>query len=135
MAKSSLFQKIAVGTAIAGAAGYVAGVLSAPKEGKRTRRHLKKVADRNIIDLEKQLKELHTEMSQLMGSAKKSRNEMSGQSYKKLTSALNNATGAKDKLRQVISSIHEGEPSDKDLAKALDDAKRSLEHLKNFIKK
>ena len=135
MAKSSILKKIAVGTAVAGAAGYVAGVLSAPKEGKKTRKHLKKVAEKNVAELEKELKGLHTELGEIMKDAKKNGDKLSKDGGKKFTTAVNNAVGAKTKLRHVISSIHEGEATDKDLAKALEDAKRSLDHLKNFLSK
>lgn len=132
MAKGML-KKIAVGTAIAGAAGYFVGVLTAPKEGKKTRKQLKKSADRNIADVEKQLKDVYTELGQLMGNAKGVK--MNGQTQKKFGKAVSNAGNAKDKLRQVISSIHEGEATDKDLSRALEDARRSLQHLKQFLTK
>lgn len=135
MAKSNLFKKIAVGAAIAGAAGYVVGVLSAPAEGKKTRKHLKKQAERSRSDIEKQLKELHTELGDLMGQAKNGTDDMSDRVQKKFGGAVDNASKAKNKLREVLSSVHEGEASDKDLKKALEDAKRSLDHLKHFLKK
>lgn len=135
MAKSNFIRKIAIGTAIAGAAGYMAGVLSAPSEGKKTRKKLKKVTDHNISELEKELKVLHTELGEIMKDAKKNGDELSKSGGKKFTTAVNNAVGAKVKLRHVISSIHEGEATDKDLAKALEDAKHSLDHLKNFLTK
>lgn len=135
MAKTNLLKKIAIGTAIAGAAGYAAGVLSAPGEGKKTRKKLKKVAEHNVLELEKELKDLHSELGKLMSDAKRNGDKLSEKGEKKFSSAVNNATGAKDKLRHVISSIHEGEATDKDLSKALEDAKRSLEHLKHFLKK
>ncbi|CAN5171564.1 hypothetical protein BH09PAT3_BH09PAT3_0750 [soil metagenome] len=137
MAKSSsdIIKKIAVGTAIAGAAGYVAGILSAPKEGKKTRKQFKKSADRSIAEVEKQLKELHTELGDMVKDAKGNGDKLSDTTQKKFGSALESAHTAKDKLRQVLSSIHEGEASDKDLRGALEDARRSLDHLKKFIKK
>lgn len=132
---SSALQKIAIGAAVAGAAGYIAGVLSAPGEGKKTRSELKKTAGKNVTDVEKQLKELHTELGSLMGQAKANGDDISDKTQKKFTTAIDSAHSAKDKLREVLSSIHEGEASDKDLKRALEDAKRSLDHLKHFIKK
>ena len=134
MAKGTL-KKIAIGTAVAGAAGYLVGILSAPKEGKKTRKELKKSADRSMAEVEKQLKELHTELGGLMGDAKERGDTLSGGAQKKFGKALDGATSAKDKLREVLSSVHEGEASDKDLRNALEDAKRSLHHLKQFLKK
>ena len=134
MAKSKILQKIAVGAALAGAAGYVAGVLSAPKEGKKTRRELKKTAEQSVSDVEKQLKQLHNELGDLM--SKVADHKDTGKDvHKKVDGAIKAANSTKDKLKVVLSSIHEGEASDKDLRKALEDASRSLAHLKKFIKK
>ncbi|MDB5169647.1 MAG: YtxH protein [Candidatus Saccharibacteria bacterium] len=135
MGKSNAFKKIAVGAALAGAAGYVVGVLTAPNEGKKTRQQLKKTAENSVGDVEKQLKQLHSELGDLVADAKDGGSELSGRMQKKFGGAVDNARDAKDKLRQVLSSVHEGEASDKDLKKALEDARRSLNHLKQFIKK
>jgi gas vesicle protein len=135
MSKSSALKKIAVGAAIAGAAGYVVGTLTAPREGKKTRKKLQKTADKSMADVEKQLKELHRELGNLMNDAKGNGSELSDRMQKKFGGAVDNARNAKDKLREVLSSVHEGEASDKDLNKALQDARHSLEHLKRFLKK
>ncbi len=135
MSKGSTFKKIAIGTAIAGAAGYVVGVLSAPSEGKKTRKQLKKSADHSVNELEKQLKELHTELGDMMHEAKDGGSKLSDSAQSKFSHAIDSARDAKDKLREVITAIHEGEASNKDLDKALEDAKRSIVHLKEFIKK
>lgn len=135
MSKGNTFTKIAIGTAIAGAAGYVVGVLSAPNEGKKTRDQLKQSADHGLNELEKQLKELHTELGDIMYDAKDSSGKLSESAQNKFSRAIESARDAKNKLREVISAIHEGEASDKDLDKALEDAKRAISHLKEFIKK
>lgn len=135
MGKSSAFKKIAVGAAVAGAAGYLVGVLTAPNEGKKTRKQLKKSAERSIGDAEKQLKQLHSELGDLVEDAKTDGKEMSGRMQKKFGSAIENARDAKDKLREVLSAVHEGEASDKDLSKALEDARRAVDHLKQYLRK
>lgn len=132
---AKILRKLAVGAAVAGAAGYVAGVLSAPKEGKKTRKQLKKSAQHNFKDIESQLKQLHSELGGIVDSAKGQTDHLSDKGQKKFSTALDSAHSAKDKLRTVLSSVHEGEASDKDLQGALEDAKRTLEHLKQFIKK
>ena len=135
MGKSSAFKKIAVGAAIAGAAGYVVGVLTAPNEGKKTRQQLKKTADRTMSDAERQLKQLHSELGDLVETAKSSSDDMSGRMQKKFGDAVDNARDAKNKLREVLSAVHEGEASSKDLNRALEDAARAIDHLKQFLKK
>lgn len=135
MSKSSnnTVKKLAIGTAVAGAAGYLVGVLSAPKAGKKTRKDIKKGAEKSVNDLEKQLKELHTELNKLVAETKDE--GLSVTTKKKFTSAVDTAKTTKDKLRDVLSAIHEGEADDKELDKALKEAKQALEHLKSFIKK
>lgn len=135
MGKAGTFKKIAIGAAIAGAAGYAVGVLSAPTEGKKTRKKLKKSAERGVSDIEKQLKRLHSDLGDMVSQAKDSSDDMSGRAQKKFMSAVEGARDAKDKLRDVLSAVHEGEASDKDLQKALEDARRTLSHLKQYLKK
>lgn len=134
MAKNIL-KKLAIGAAVAGAAGYVAGVLTAPAEGKKTRKQLKKTAELSVTEVEKQLKQLHSELGDLVDEAKNGGADLSGRMQTKFSGALSNAHAAKDKLREALSSVRDGEASDKDLKKALEDARHSLEHLKRFIKK
>ncbi len=135
MTRATTFKKIAVGAALAGAAGYVVGVLTAPNEGKKTRKKLKKSAERSMSDVEKQLKQLHRDLGDLVSDAKEHPAEMSARAKKKFGEAVDGARDAKDKLRDVLSAVHEGEASDKDLQKALEDARRTLNHLKQFLKK
>ena len=52
-------KKFAIGTVIAAAAGYVAGLLTAPKSGKETREDIKNTAVKTYKVAEKELKELH----------------------------------------------------------------------------
>jgi gas vesicle protein len=134
MAKN-LVKKLAIGAAIAGAAGYVAGVLTAPAAGKKTRKQLKKSAEQSMTEVEKQLKQLHSELGDLVDEAKNGGDQLSGRMQTKFSGAISNARTTKDKLREVLSSVHEGEASDKDLKKALEDARHALDHLKQFIKK
>jgi gas vesicle protein len=71
MSQSS--KKWALGAIIAGIAGYIAGILTAPKSGKETRQDIKDAAEQGMAEAEKQLKKLHTQMSDLLGQAKDSK--------------------------------------------------------------
>lgn len=42
---------------------------------------------------------------------------------------------AKDKAREVLSSLHDGEAEDKDLKKAIAEATKAVENLRNYLKK
>ena len=59
-------RNFALGTAVAAAVGYLAGVLSAPKSGKETRKDIARTASKARIEGEKQLKNLHSELNILL---------------------------------------------------------------------
>ena len=130
-----LLSKLAVGAAVAGAAGYVVGILSAPAAGKKTRKQLAKNTANAYADLEKQLKQMHTELDGLMKDVQANGAKVSDDVEQKVAGAVEQAGKVRGKLREVLSSVHEGEASDKDLKKAVGEAKAALDHLKKFIQK
>lgn len=128
-------KNIAVGALIAGAAGYVAGVLTAPKSGRETRKDIRKKALHAKKEAEQKLKEVHSELSKLMDEATskvKTGKEKVGQEFH---DAMSRADAARKKAKDLLSAVHEGEAEDKDLNKALEDAKQALTHLKKYIGK
>lgn len=133
--KKSSGGKWALGTLIAGAAGYVAGVLTAPKSGKETREDMKDAAVSGVDSAEKDLKKLHTELNNTVDEAKKELDKLSGKAKDQLKAAADLGTKAKDKAREVLSAAHEGETSDDDLQKAVKEADKALADLKKFLKK
>lgn len=128
-------KKIAIGAAIAGAAGYMAGLLTAPKSGRETRDDLKKAANQGVSEAEKQLKNLHTDLGKAVDEAKTRGEELGGKAQKELRELADKAKDNKEKVREVLSAIHEGDANDKDLKSALVDAKHALDHLKDYLKK
>lgn len=128
-------KRFAVGAIVAAAAGYVAGILTAPKSGKETRKDIKEAAEHGVAEAEKQLKKLHTQMSEVLDQAKVKIGELKGTAQKDLQMAVNKATAAKEKAREMLSALHEGGAEDKDLKKAIDDANKAIEHLRSFVKK
>lgn len=129
------FKRLAIGTAIAGAAGYIAGILTAPKSGKETRKDIKDTADKTISNAEKQLKKAHTELNELLDEAKKRGRDLQGKGKVQLDDVTEKANTAKEKLREVISAVREGEAEDKELQRALNDAQKALKHLRSYLKK
>lgn len=128
--------KIAIGAAVAAATGYVAGILTAPKSGRDTRKNIKKTADKKLSDAEKQLKKLHTQLDETLGQARSKADKATGKAKTELDSAIETSKKAKEKIRQLLSAVHEGENSqDKDLRSAVKDAEEAIKHLKSFIKK
>jgi gas vesicle protein len=128
-------KKFAVGALIAAAAGYVAGLLTAPKSGKETRQDIKEGAKATYTAAEKELKVLHTELNKLLDEGRSKADELKGTAKENLDKAMAAAKTAKEKARELLSAVHEGDADDKDLKKAIDDATKAVDHLKAYLKK
>ena len=128
-------KKFALGAAIAGTAGYLAGVLTAPKSGRETRDDIKDVTNRGISEAEKDLKKLHVELGKLLGEAKDKGSDLTGKTHQELTDLLDKARDTKEKAREMLSAIQEGSAEDKDLRKAIADANKAVDHIKDYLKK
>lgn len=135
MAKESTGKKVAIGAAVAGIAGFVAGILTAPKSGKETREDIKSAALKAKSEAEKNLKTLHSELSAKLAEVKAKGEELSGKAKDEFEEIVEKAGTAKEKVREVLSSLHDGDADDPDLKKALKDAKDALKNLEKFVKK
>jgi len=132
---SENFKRFAIGSSVAAVAGYVAGVMSAPKSGKQTRQDLKAKSDKGKIEAEKELKKLHTELNDLIKEAKKHGSKASEKAQIETKDLTLKALDTKEKLREIISAIHEGDAEDHDLDKAVKNASNAIDHLKDYLKK
>jgi gas vesicle protein len=135
MAKKDTAKKLAIGTAIAAVAGYVAGILTAPKSGKETREDIKDVTTKGITEAEKQLKKLHTELNGLIEQAKNKAEGLNDKTRKELDDLLSRAKDSKEKARDILSALHDGSAEDKELKKAITDATKAIEHLRVYLSK
>jgi gas vesicle protein len=136
MGKSSKVVKdVAIGAAIAGAVGYLAGILTAPKSGKETRKDIKDKAVQTKVEAEKRLKALHSQLNDLIEQGKKTSDKLSGKAKEDWDKLVKAAVASKDKVRAVLSSIHEGGTDDQDLQKAIKDASSAVDNLKTYLAK
>jgi gas vesicle protein len=128
-------KRLALGTIFAAVAGYVTGILTAPKSVKETRQDIKTAAEQGMAEAEKQLKKLHTQMNDLLSEAKSRAATLKGSAQKELQDAIDKMTIAKEKARELLSALHEGGAEDKDLKKAIGDANKAIDHLRDFLAK
>jgi gas vesicle protein len=136
MSKSDTTKKWALGALVAAIAGYIAGILTAPKSGKETRQDIKQGVEHGVAEAEKTLKKLHTQLTELTTEAKEKATALKGTAQKDLQVALDKTTVVREKAREVLSALHEGNTvEDKDLRKAIDDANKAIDHLKTYLKK
>jgi gas vesicle protein len=133
--KQNVAGKVAVGGAIAAAVGYAVGLLTAPKSGRETRDDIKKKANETYGVAEKELKQLHTELNTMLGQANEKIAELRGKGTKALDDAVAKGKDAKEKARVALTGLHEGEVEDKDLRKAIAEATKAVENLRNYLKK
>lgn len=133
--KQDTTKKLAIGTSLAAAAGFVAGILTAPKSGKETRRDIKKAAKDGVNRVEAQFNKTHEQLNSALEEAQTKAGQLSGKARDELNAAVDKAKAAKDKAQTVFSSMRGGGVEDKDLQKALDGVKEALDHLKSYLKK
>lgn len=124
-------RKFAIGAIFAAIAGYVTGILTAPKSGKETRADIKDAA----LEAEKRLKLLHTELGELLDEAKAKGNKLKDKAQTGFSDTLDKAQAAKQKAREMLSALHDGVADDKDLKKSVAEASDAVKHLKKYLKK
>ena len=134
MAKN-IMKKFTIAVGLAGLAGYLAGILTAPKSGKETREDIKQAARTGMSEAEKQLKRALAELGELLDEARKRGGALSGRANKELTDLADKAKVAREKAREVLSAIHEGDAEDKDLQEAVQQANSAVQHLRTYLKK
>lgn len=126
-------KKIAIGAAITAVVGYVAGILTAPKSGKETREDIKNKASDTYAAAEKELKKLHTELTDVIDEVSDKISDFRHRGD--VNEALDKGRDAKQKAREVLSLLHEGDTDDKELKRAISDATKAIEHLRDFLRK
>ncbi len=128
-------SKIAAGTILVAAAGYVAGILTAPRSGRETRKDIRNAAIKAKTEAERKLKIAHAELSKVLAEATETAKKSGHAANDELKKAIDKADTIRQKTRVILSAIHEGEAEDKDLQTALDEVKTAIKHLKQYAAK
>ncbi len=127
-------KKFAVGALIGAAVGVIAGILTAPKSGKETRKDIKDTANKVFAEAEKKLKSLYSELSDLIEKGGHRLNEQKGKTKEELAKAIDGAKQAQTKAKEVISAIRSGETVHPELEKAIKEVTKAKDHLKKYLK-
>jgi gas vesicle protein len=128
-------KRLAVAAGLAAAVGYVAGLLTAPKSGKETREDLKNAAKTGLDQAERQLKNISMELADLVEEGKQRGADMSDKARKQLDELVAQARAAREKAREVVAAVHQGDAEDDDLRIAVNQANSALGHLRDYLKK
>lgn len=130
-----LLKKLAVAVGLAAVAGYLAGILTAPKSGKETREDIKNTAKSGLGEAEKQLKKVVADLGDAVDEAKKRGADLGDKANKELADLVEKAKVAREKAREVVTAIHDGDAEDEDLKLAVSQATTALKHLREYLKK
>lgn len=130
---NNALKKIAIGSAIAGAVGYLAGVLTAPQSGKETRSDIANKAEEIKQTLVDQLQDLSDSLHQLLKTAKVKTSGMSASARADFNEAVIRAKDAQNKATHVLKAVKNGESTDADLNKAIKQAKLAKKNLEKYL--
>lgn len=128
-------KNVVAAVIIGAAAGYVAGILTAPKSGKETRADIKNATDKYVADAQVKLQSLREDLSNLIDDATERAKLYSEKGKKEVAGLVDKAKSAQVKAKEVLSAVKNGEAQDKDLQKALQDANNAKDHLAEYLKK
>jgi gas vesicle protein len=128
-------RNLAVGAMAGAGIGYLAGILTAKKSGKETRKDIVDATIKAKGQAEKKIKGLHTKLVELLKEGEEILKSTKSGTREGFVKALDKAKQARDNTREVLSAIHEGDADDKDLKKAIDEANNAIEHLKTYLTK
>lgn len=126
---------VAIGAALAAGLGYAVGLLTAPKSGRETRKELKKAAQKAKTEAEKNLKKAQTELTELLDEINDKAKKSTGKAKDELEKLTEQAKVVRQKTRELLSAVHEGEAEDNDLQQAIIDVKKANDHLRKYLAK
>jgi gas vesicle protein len=132
--KQNTGKKMAVSALIAGVAGYIGGILTAPKSGKETRKQLAEDAEGVRESAEVQLQKANEELKELLKEAKTKTVALSSTAKEEFNEALLRAKDAQNKTTSTLKALKAGEAEDPELNKAVKQARQAVKNLGKFFK-
>lgn len=132
--KQNTGQKLAIGAALGGVAGYLAGILTAPKSGKETRKDIAaksgEVKDESAEQLQKAVDELNVSLK----AAKEKTVAMSAKVRQDFDETVVKAKDAQNKASQVLKAVKAGEADNPELNKAVKQARQATKNLAKYLR-
>ena len=126
-------RKLAIGAALAGAVGYVTGILTAPKSGKETREDIADKAEDLKEGAEEQLQTAHDELNELIATAKNKSVALGSKAREEFNEAVVRAKDAQNKASHVLKAVRAGQADDPALNKAIKQAKQAKKNLSKYL--
>jgi gas vesicle protein len=126
--------KIVAGVLLAGIAGYVAGVLTAPKSGQETRQDIRDGANRAVEVAEEKLLALREDLDDLIEIASGKVSSAKGRAKDQLNDAIDTAKDARVKSVEVAKAVKSGEADQPELNRAMKQLKDAKKNLTKYLK-
>ena len=128
-------SNLAVGGIVIAGVSYLAGILTAPKSGRETRRDIRRKAAQVKREAERTLKKRHDDLAKLLDEAQTQARKVKGKASTELKAVIEAGETVKQKTREILSAIHEGDAEDHDLDKAVKEVTSAVDHLKKYVAK
>lgn len=127
-------RKLAVGSLVAGVAGYLAGILTAPKSGSETRKDIASKAEDVKLEAEEQLQAAHDELNVSISHAKTRAISLGAQAREEFNKSVIKAKDARSKAATVLKAIKVGQADDPELNKAIKQVRAAQKNLSRYLK-
>ena len=128
-------KTVVAAVVVSAAAGYLAGLLTAPKSGKETRQDIKNAAEKYRVEAEQRLRVLKEELSVLVDDASNKARYYTEKGKKEVGLLVEKAQAAQNKAKEMLTAAKNGQADDKDLDKAINEASSAKKHLLDYMKK
>lgn len=134
MSSNHTGRKFAIGALIGTVAGFVTGILTAPKSGKETRKDLADKADELKDQAEAELKKATDELSDLIKAAKDKSLALGAHARSEFNEAVIRAKDARNKAGHVLKAIKDGSSDQPQLNAAMKQVKQARKNLAKYLK-
>lgn len=128
-------KNVAIGALIGLAAGYVMGILTAPKSGKETREELMQAGSKAVKETEQRLRDVYAQLDDTLDKAAAKARDLGERGLRSFADLQDKAEDAKRKVRELIYAVQKGEANDPDLQDAIHEALRAKNDLVEYLKK
>jgi gas vesicle protein len=132
--KQNTGKKMAVSAVVAGIAGYIGGILTAPKSGKDTRKQIVEDAEGVKESTEEQLQRANDELKSLIKETKTRTISLGASAKEEFNEALLRAKDAQNKTSTTLKALKAGQADDPELNKAVKQARAAAKNLGKFFK-
>lgn len=127
-------KKFFIFALITGIFGYLAGILTAPKSGKETRKDIAdkagEIKESGLVEL----RAIEAELVTLMKATQDKAGQLTSRARAEYNEALIRAKDAQNKSKAVLQAVKSGSADNEDLDVAVKQSREAVKNLKKFIK-